>query len=108
VVKAAKKEGHRQRHYDPARGRGRTTASSMKDFTAKYGIHHQRRNPNGSSAQEITAIPTGQGSRATRGRASTSARAYATENMGLWAPYKVATWESDSRGLEGPRTDVGR
>jgi putative spermidine/putrescine transport system substrate-binding protein len=90
LVKAAKKEGHVNVITIPFAGWA-NYGLIMKDFTAKYGIHINDANPEGSSAQEITAIQQD------KGRADTPdvvdvGTSYATENMGLWAPYKVATW----------------
>ena len=90
LVKAAKKEGHVNVITIPLSGWANYGAI-MKDFTKKYGIKINDQNPNGSSAQEITAIQTQKG----RGDAPDVVDVgtnYATGNENLWAPYKVATW----------------
>ncbi|MGD0851866.1 MAG: ABC transporter substrate-binding protein [Acidimicrobiales bacterium] len=90
LIKAAKKEGHVNVITIPLAGWA-NYGLIMKDFTAKYGIHINDANPNGSSAQEITAIQQDRG-RADAPDVVDVGTSYATENMGLWAPYKVATW----------------
>jgi putative spermidine/putrescine transport system substrate-binding protein len=90
LVKAAKKEGHVNVITIPLAGWA-NYGLIMKDFTKKYGIHINDANPNGSSAQEITAIQQDRG-RADAPDVVDVGTSYATENMGLWAPYKVATW----------------
>ena len=90
LIKAAKKEGHVNVITIPLAGWA-NYGLIMKDFTAKYGIHINDANPNGSSAQEITAIQQDKG-RAGAPDVVDVGTSYATENMGLWAPYKVATW----------------
>src|ERR1700677_2145097 len=90
LIKAAKKEGHVNVITIPLSGWANYGAI-MKDFTKKYGIKINDQNPNGSSAQEITAIETQKG-RADAPDVVDVGTSYATENMGLWAPYKVQTW----------------
>jgi putative spermidine/putrescine transport system substrate-binding protein len=90
LIKAAKKEGHVNVITIPLAGWA-NYGLIMKDFTAKYGIHINDANPNGSSAEEITAIQQDKG-RADAPDVVDVGTSYATENMGLWAPYKVATW----------------
>jgi putative spermidine/putrescine transport system substrate-binding protein len=90
LIKAAKKEGHVNVITIPLSGWANYGAI-MKDFTKKYGIKISDQNPNGSSAQEITAIQTQKG----RGDAPDVVDVgtnYATGNENLWAPYKVQTW----------------
>jgi putative spermidine/putrescine transport system substrate-binding protein len=90
LIKAAKKEGHVNVITIPLSGWANYGAI-MKDFTKKYGIKINDQNPNGSSAQEITAIQTQKG----RGDAPDVVDVgtnYATANEGLWAPYEVQTW----------------
>ena len=60
LIKAAKKEGHVNVITIPLSGWANYGAI-MKDFTKKYGIKINDQNPNGSSAQEITAINTQKG-----------------------------------------------
>ena len=90
LIKAAKKEGHVNVITIPLAGWANYGAI-MKDFTKKYGIHINDANPNGSSAQEITAIQQDKG-RADAPDVVDVGTSYATTNLGLWAPYKVATW----------------
>jgi putative spermidine/putrescine transport system substrate-binding protein len=89
-MKAAKKEGHVNVITIPLSGWANYGAI-MKDFTKKYGIKINDQNPNGSSAQEITAIQTQKG-RADAPDVVDVGTNYATGNEDLWAPYKVATW----------------
>jgi putative spermidine/putrescine transport system substrate-binding protein len=90
LVAAAKKEGHVNVITIPLSGWANYGAI-MKDFTKKYGIKINDQNPNGSSAQEITAIETQKG-RADAPDVVDVGTNYATSNEKLWAPYKVATW----------------
>jgi putative spermidine/putrescine transport system substrate-binding protein len=90
LIKAAKKEGHVNVITIPYAGWANYGAI-MKDFTKKYGIKINDQNPNGSSANEITAIETQKG-RAERPDVVDLGTSYATNNEDLWAPYKVQTW----------------
>jgi putative spermidine/putrescine transport system substrate-binding protein len=90
LVKAAKKEGHVNVITIPLAGWA-NYGLIMKDFTKKYGIKINDANPNGSSAQEITAIQQDKG-RADAPDVVDVGTTYATGNLGLWAPYKVANW----------------
>jgi len=90
LVKAAKKEGHVNVITIPLAGWA-NYGLIMKDFTKKYGIKINDANPNGSSAEEITAINQDKG-RADEPDVVDVGTSYATSNLGLWAPYKVATW----------------
>jgi putative spermidine/putrescine transport system substrate-binding protein len=90
LIKAAKKEGHVNVITIPLSGWANYGAI-MKDFTKKYGIKINDQNPNGSSAQEITAIQTQKG-RSDAPDVVDVGTNYATANEGLWAPYKVQTW----------------
>jgi putative spermidine/putrescine transport system substrate-binding protein len=90
LIKAAKKEGHVNVITIPLSGWANYGAI-MKDFTKKYGIKINDQNPNGSSAQEITAINTQKG-RADEPDVVDVGTSYATNNESLWAPYKVQTW----------------
>ncbi|HEY5439599.1 MAG TPA: ABC transporter substrate-binding protein [Acidimicrobiales bacterium] len=90
LVKAAKKEGHVNVITIPLAGWA-NYGLIMKDFTKKYGIKINDANPNGSSAQEITAIQQDKG-RADAPDVVDVGTTYATGNLALWAPYKVANW----------------
>ena len=90
LVKAAQKEGSVNVITIPLAGWA-NYGVIMKDFTKKYHIKINDANPNGSSAQEITAIQQDKG-RANAPDVVDVGTSYATQNMNLWAPYKVATW----------------
>ncbi|HEY5093338.1 MAG TPA: ABC transporter substrate-binding protein [Acidimicrobiales bacterium] len=90
LVKVAQKEGHVNVITIPLSGWA-NYGLIMKDFTKKYGIHINDANPNGSSAQEITAIQQDKG-RANAPDVVDVGTTYATSNLALWAPYKVANW----------------
>ncbi len=90
LVAAAKKEGELNVITIPLAGWANYGAI-MKDFTKKYGIKINDQNPNGSSAQEITAINTQKG-RTDAPDVVDVGTSYATGNPKLWAPYKVANW----------------
>jgi putative spermidine/putrescine transport system substrate-binding protein len=67
----------------------------MDNFTKKYGIKITDANPDGSSQDEVNAIKQLKG----QGRAPDvvdvgGAFADSGDASGLWAPYKVATWDS--------------
>ena len=65
----------------------------ISDFTKKYGIKINSENPNGSSADEIEAVQQlGHQSRAPD--VLDIGLSYALEYPDLFAPYKVATWDS--------------
>ena len=91
LVKAAKAEGHLNVITIPLQGWANYGAI-MKDFTKKYGIKITDANPNGSSAQEITAIQQGVG-RSSRPDVVDVGRATRSRTRSLWSPYKVATWD---------------
>jgi len=92
LVAAAKKEGSLNVITLPLAGWANYGAI-MKDFTKKYGIKINDANPNGSSAQEILAIQQGVG-RSSAPDVVDVGTSYATTNLNLWAPYKVATWNA--------------
>ena len=92
LVKAAQKEGSVNVITIPLSGWA-NYGLIMKDFTKKYGIKINDANPNGSSAQEITAIQQDKG-RSSAPDVVDVGTSYATQNMSLWSPYKVATWSA--------------
>jgi putative spermidine/putrescine transport system substrate-binding protein len=100
LIKAAKKEGHVNVITIPYSGWANYGAI-MKDFTKKYGIKINDQNPNGSSAQEITAINTQKG-RADEPDVVDVGTSYATNNESLWAPYKVQTWADIPAAAKDP------
>jgi putative spermidine/putrescine transport system substrate-binding protein len=67
----------------------------MKDFTAKYGIKINDADPLGSSQDEINAMVSLKGqSRAPDVLDMGTAFAIKADQMGLLAPYKVASWSN--------------
>jgi putative spermidine/putrescine transport system substrate-binding protein len=65
----------------------------LSAFTAKYGIKIDSANPDGSSQDEINAVKQ----LGTQDRAPDVldvGQSFATSNIDLYAPYKVATWDS--------------
>jgi putative spermidine/putrescine transport system substrate-binding protein len=67
----------------------------MKDFTAKYGIKINDANPDGSSQDEINAMQQLKGqSRAPDVLDMGTSFAIKADQLGLLAPYKVATWSA--------------
>ena len=65
----------------------------MKAFTAMYGIKITDANPEGSSANEISAINELKGKSTAPDVVDVgSSFAVSGDASGLWAPYKVATW----------------
>jgi len=104
LVAAAKKEGTLNIIAVPRTWAG--YGPIIDAFTAKYGIKINSENPDGSSGDEINAI------KSTKGQASAPdvvdvGNSYAVSGAqdGLYAPYKVATWndipgaQKDSGGL---------
>lgn len=91
LVAAAKKEGHLNVITLPADWANYGTI--MKDFTAKYGIQITDQNPDGTSQDELNAINQTKGqSRAPDVVDVGTAFAAKGQQEGVWAPYKVATW----------------
>ena len=91
LVKAAKAEGQLNVITLPRDWANYGTL--MDNFTKKYGIKITDANPDGSSADEITAIKTLK-SQATAPDTVDIGQAFAFSGTseGLFAPYKVATW----------------
>jgi putative spermidine/putrescine transport system substrate-binding protein len=74
----------------------------MKDFTAKYGIKINDANPEGSSQDEINAMVSLKGqSRAPDVLDMGTAFAIKADQMGLLAPYKVASWNAIPSSAKG-------
>ncbi len=89
LVAAAKKEGALNVITLP-----RTWANYgkiMDDFSKKYGIKITDANPDGSSGDEINAIEHQKGLAAAPDVVDVG-NSHALPNVGLFAPYKVATW----------------
>lgn len=89
LVKAAKAEGKLNVITLPSNWANYGTI--MKDFTKKYGIKITDENPEGSSANEISAIQADHGDSQAPDVVDVGT-SYAVQYPKLWAPYKVATW----------------
>jgi putative spermidine/putrescine transport system substrate-binding protein len=100
LVAAAKAEGHLNVITLPLAGWA-NYGVIMKDFTKKYGIKINDENPNGSSANEITAVENDKG-RAEAPDVLDVGTSYAVENAKLLAPYKVQTWSAIPTGTKSP------
>jgi len=93
LIAAAKKEGQLNVITLPSNWANYGTI--MKDFTAKYGIKINDANPEGSSQDEINAMVSLKGqSRAPDVLDMGTAFAIKADQMGLLAPYKVASWSN--------------
>jgi putative spermidine/putrescine transport system substrate-binding protein len=93
LVKAAEKEGHLNVITLPPTWANYGTI--MKAFQAKYHIKITDENPTGSSADEIQAINTLKGqSRDPDVVDLSNSFAVTGVKSGLWAPYKVASWNT--------------
>ncbi len=91
LVTAAKKEG--QLNVITLPSNWANYGNIMKDFTAKYGIKIADANPEGSSQDEINAMVSLKGqSRAPDVLDMGTAFAIKADQMGLLAPYKVASY----------------
>jgi putative spermidine/putrescine transport system substrate-binding protein len=91
LIAAAKKEG--QLNVITLPTNWANYGNIMKDFTAKYGIKINDANPEGSSQDEINAMVSLKGqSRAPDVLDMGTAFAIKADQMGLLAPYKVASW----------------
>ncbi|HUZ38764.1 MAG TPA: ABC transporter substrate-binding protein [Streptosporangiaceae bacterium] len=93
LVAACKKEGTLNVITLPANWANYGTI--MKNFTTKYGIKINDANPDGSSQDEINAMQQLKGqSRAPDVLDMGTAFAIKADQLGLLAPYKVATWSA--------------
>lgn len=91
LIAAAKKEG--QLNVIALPDNWANYGTIMKDFTAKYGIKITDANPEGSSANEISAINELKGKSTAPDVVDVGGSfALSGDTEGLWAPYKVATW----------------
>jgi len=91
LVKAAKKEGTLNVITLPADWANYGTI--INDFSKKYGIKVNSENPDGTSAEEITAVTTEKGqSRAPDVLDLGTSFAISAAAQGLLAPYKVQSW----------------
>jgi putative spermidine/putrescine transport system substrate-binding protein len=100
LIKAAKKEGHLNVITLPSNWANYGTI--IKDFSKKYGIKINSENPEGSSANEITAVEQDKG-RADAPDVLDVGTSYAVDNLKLLSPYKVATWSSIPTGLKNAK-----
>src|SRR6202012_5975125 len=93
LIAAAKKEGHLNVITLPSNWAN--YGAIMKDFTAKYGIKITDANPEGSSQDEINAMQQLKGqSRAPDVLDMGTSFAIKADQLGLLAPYKVASWSN--------------
>jgi putative spermidine/putrescine transport system substrate-binding protein len=91
LVAAAQKEG--QLNVITLPSNWANYGAIMKAFTAKYGIKITDANPEGSSANEISAINELKGKSTAPDVVDVgSSFAVSGDTSGLWAPYKVANW----------------
>ena len=91
LIKAAKKEGTLNVITLPADWAN--YGNIIKDFEKKYGIKINSENPDGTSADEITAVQTEKGqSRAPDVLDMGTSFAISAAKEGLLAPYKVQSW----------------
>jgi putative spermidine/putrescine transport system substrate-binding protein len=91
LVKAAKKEGTLNVITLPADWAN--YGNIIKDFSKKYGIKINSENPDGTSAEEISAVTTEKGqSRAPDVLDLGTSFAISAAQQGLLAPYKVSSW----------------
>ena len=99
LVAAAKKEGVLNVITLPANWANYGTIIS--DFSKKYGIKIVSENPDGSSQDEINAVEQDKG-RSSAPDVLDVGTSYATSNLNLLAPYKVATWSDIPVALKDP------
>jgi putative spermidine/putrescine transport system substrate-binding protein len=75
----------------------------MKDFTAKYGIKITDANPEGSSANELTAVKQLKGQSSAPDVVDVGGSFAATgQQDGYWANYEVATWNDIPAAAKDP------
>src|ERR1700679_2368118 len=93
LIAAAKKEG--QLNVITLPSNWANYGAIMKAFTAQYGIKITDANPEGSSANEISAINELKGKSTAPDVVDVgSSFAVSGDTSGLWAPYKVASWSN--------------
>jgi putative spermidine/putrescine transport system substrate-binding protein len=100
LIKAAQKEGRLNVITLPSNWAN--YGNIIKDFSKKYGIHVDSYNPEGSSAQEIEAVQQDKG-RSNAPDVLDVGTSFAVDNMGLLAPYKVATWNEIPTALKNAK-----
>src|SRR6202522_3247733 len=93
LIAAAKKEG--QLNVITLPSNWANYGAIMKAFTAMYGIKITDANPEGSSANEISAINELKGKSTAPDVVDVGGSfAVSGDASGLWAPYKVASWSN--------------
>ncbi len=97
LIAAAKKEGVLNVIALPSNWANYGTIIS--DFSKKYGIKVISENPDGSSQDEINAVEQDKG-RSSAPDVLDVGTSYATSNLNLLAPYKVATWNEIPAALK--------
>ena len=100
LIKAAKKEGVLNVITLPANWAN--YGAIISDFSKKYGIKIVSENPDGSSQDEINAVEQDKG-RSSAPDVLDVGTSYATSNLNLLAPYKVATWSDIPAALKDPQ-----
>jgi putative spermidine/putrescine transport system substrate-binding protein len=104
LIAAAKKEGQLNVITLPSNWANYGTI--MKDFQAKYGIHITDANPEGSSANEISAINELKGKSSAPDVVDVgSSFAVSGAASSLWAPYKVENWADIPAVAKDPNGD---
>ncbi len=99
LIKAAQKEGTLNVITLPANWAN--YGEIISSFSKKYHIKVNSYNPDGSSQDEINAVLQQKG-RPQAPDVLDVGTSYATTNLGLLAPYKVATWSAIPSALKDP------
>ena len=99
LIAAAKKEGTLNVIALPANWAN--YGQLISSFSKKYGIKVNSATPDGSSQDEINALVQGKG-RTLAPDVIDVGTSYATSNLRLLAPYKVATWNEIPAALKSP------
>ncbi|MBE1557736.1 ABC transporter substrate-binding protein [Nonomuraea africana] len=101
LVEAAKKEGNL--HVIALPPDWANYGEIIKKFQEKYGITIESENPDASSADEINAVKTRKGQdRAPDVLDVGQAFAFSGAKEGLYAPYKVQSWDKIPEGQKDP------
>ena len=102
LIAAAKKEGHLNVIALPTNWAN--YGAIMKGFTKKYHIKINSANPEGSSAQEVTALQVDKGRSSAPDVIDVGTNyAITAQTSGLLTPYKVSTWNAIPAGLKQPK-----
>ena len=107
LIAAAKAEGRLNLIADPNNwanyGTQSTPGTVIGDFYAKYGIQCPVASPNDTSAQELEAILTDKGTSNAPDAVDVSpAIALQGVQKGVFAPYKVSTWDEVPASMKDP------